>query len=162
MWVKPWHPVKSKAPVLFWALWGQQGMSRESWAQNAGWASREFRSWCRSKKEWDLSTSAKYTAGLNCPGLAPVSRTQRSCSSTACSQSKPRWALARQEQPGEMQLMGAHKGKEDKQPKQEGNSLEHNPIYFNFISLTLPGGFQRMAQADFNLPVSGLIRNAHR
>lgn len=56
---------------------------------------------------------------------------------------------------------GQKKKKKDKQPKQEGNSLVLNPVYFNFISLTLPGGFQRPAQADFNLPISGLIRNTH-
>lgn len=165
MWVEPEHPIKISAPLLFWALQGQQGAGRESWAQNAGWASREFCSWCRNKKEWDLSTSEKYTAGLNRPVLFPFSRTQRSCSFAACSQCKPRWASARQEQPGEMLLLRAHKGKKkkkkDKQPKQEGNSLVLNPVYFNFISLTLPGGFQRPAQADFNLPISGLIRNTH-
>ena len=50
---------------------------------------------------------------------------------------------------------------EKKQPKEEGNSLVFNLIYFDFISLTLPGGFQCPAQADFNLPVSWLLRNTH-
>lgn len=114
MWVEPEHPNKISAPLLFWALQGQQGTGRESWAQNAGWASREFCSWCRNKKEWDLSTSEKYTAGLNRPVLFLFSRTQRSCSFAALSQSKPRWASARQEQPGEMLLLRAHKGKKKK------------------------------------------------
>jgi len=48
------------------------------------------------------------------------------------------------------------------QQKQEGNCLVFNSTYFNLISLTLTGGFQRPAQADFNLPGFWLIRNAHR
>lgn len=82
--MEPEHPIKISAPLLFWALQGQQGTGRESWARNAGWASREFCSWCRNKKEWDLSTSATYTAGLNRPVLFPFSRTQRSCSLLRC------------------------------------------------------------------------------
>lgn len=165
--MEPEHPIKISAPLLFWALQGQQGAGRESWARNAGWASREFCSWCRNKKEWDLSTSATYTAGLNRPVLFPFSRTQRSCSLLRCllpeqTQVGISKARAARRDAADESSQGEKKKKKDKQPKQEGNTLVLNPVYFNFISLTLPGGFQRPAQADFNLPISGLIRNTHR